>query len=152
MFPIEKIFCPTDFSEPSYEALKVAEELASQFSSELTLIHVVSPIPSVPDPAASTGSHLMEILKEIEASAEKNLNKVIQEKISGEIQTRIMVVQGNPADEVARLAAIGNADLIVMATHGMTGWKKLVFGSVAEKVIRVASCPVLTIPAPHEEG
>ena len=152
MLPIKKIFCPTDFSKPSYEALKTANELALHFSAELTLIHVVSPIPTVPGSPAPTGFNFLSYQQEIEASAKKLLEQVTQEKISREIKSRIMVIQGNPADEIVRMAAVGNADMIVIATHGLTGWRKFIFGSIAEKVIRLAPCPVLSIQvSPDEE-
>jgi len=152
MLPIKKIFCPTDFSKPSYEALKTANELALHFSAELTLIHVVSPIPTVPASPAPKGFNFLSYQQEIEASAKKLLEQVTQEKISREIKSRIMVIQGNPADEIVRMAAVGNADMIVIATHGLTGWRKFIFGSIAEKVIRLAPCPVLSIQvSPDEE-
>ncbi len=151
MIPVKKIFCPTDFSEPSYEALKTANELALHFSAELTLIHVVSPIPAVPASPAPTGFNLLSYQQEMEASAKELLEQVIQKKISREIKSRIMVIQGNPADEIVRMAAVGNADMIVIATHGLTGWRKFIFGSVAEKVIRLATCPVLSIQVSLDE-
>lgn len=65
---------------------------------------------------------------------------------------RTIVGHGDVADEIVRIAETEKADLIVTATHGTTGWRRFVFGSVAEKVVRLAKCPVLTIRNPQEEG
>jgi nucleotide-binding universal stress UspA family protein len=59
---------------------------------------------------------------------------------------------GNPAEEITRVGAGEQVDLVVIATHGLTGWRHLVFGSIAEKVVRLSVCPVLTIPIPQERG
>ncbi len=66
------------------------------------------------------------------------------------MRTRDLVTTGEPAPEILRIAAEEHVDLIVIASHGLTGWRRLVFGSVAEKVVRQAPCPVLTIAAPPE--
>ena len=145
MLPLKKIFCPTDFSEPSYEALDRAKEFALHFGGELLLVHVVTPIPVIPVPDAPTSFNVPSYEKEMEASALVNLKQIVQEKISEKINVRMIVAQGDPALEIARIASEENSDLIVIATHGLTGWKKLIFGSVTEKVIRIARCPVLSI-------
>ena len=146
MLPFKKILCPTDFSEASYEALKAANELALHFSAELYLIHIVSPIvPASPDFAPSVLP-----LAEMEASAEKSLQEVAQQRVSKGLNVRQIIVLGEAADEIIRVSEQEKVDLIVIATHGQTGWRHFVFGSVAEKVVRLAPCPVLTIRAPHE--
>jgi nucleotide-binding universal stress UspA family protein len=148
MLPFKKILYPTDFSEPSYEALKAANELALHFFAELWLVYVVSPdVQTSPDLA---GSGL--VLQEIETLAENSLQEVVKQKVSKELHTRQIVVLGEAANEIIRISQETKADIIVIATHGQTGWRRFVFGSVAEKVVRLALCPVLTIQAPHEEG
>jgi nucleotide-binding universal stress UspA family protein len=147
MLPFEKILYPTDFSEASYEALKAANELAAHFSAELFIVHVVSPdVQTSPDLA---GSGLA--LQEIEALAEKSLQEVVKQRVSKELHVRQIVALGEAADEIIRISEERKADLIVIASHGQTGWRRFVFGSVAEKVVRLAPCPVLTIRAPHEQ-
>ncbi len=145
MIPIKKICCPTDFSEPSYEALKTACEFAAHFFSELILVHVVTPIPVIPIHDDPTSFNLPLYEEEMETNAEKVLIQIQQEKIPENIQSRIVVIQGDPANQIVCLAEAENMDLIVIATHGSAGWKKLIFGSVTEKVIRNAACPVLSI-------
>jgi universal stress protein A len=75
----------------------------------------------------------------------------VTQKVSPEVRTLATVVTGDPAPEIVRLAEQEVVDLIVIATHGQSGWRHFVFGSVAEKVVRLAPCPVLTIRAPREE-
>jgi nucleotide-binding universal stress UspA family protein len=151
MIPIKKICCPTDFSEPSYEALRTACEFASHFVSELILVHVVTPIPVIPIHDDPTSFNLPLYEKEMETNAEKALKQIQQEKIPENIQSKIVVMQGDPANQIVSLAEADNLDLIVIATHGFAGWKKLMFGSVTEKVIRTAACPVLSIRAAYPE-
>jgi nucleotide-binding universal stress UspA family protein len=152
MLPLKKIVCPTDFSEPSYKALDASCELAQQFSSELILVHVVSPIPIMPSSEASPSFNIALYLQEMEASAKKSLDEVVKKRIGSDIRVGQLVVQGEPADEIVGVATERQADIIVIATHGRTGWRRFVFGSVAEKVVRLAACPVLTIHTPPEEA
>ena len=148
MLPFKEILYPTDFSEPSYEALKAANELALHFSAELCLVHVVSPdVQTSPDLA---GMDL--VLQEIIDLAANSLQEVVKQRVPKELHTRQIVVQGEAADEIIRISEETKADLIVIATHGQTGWRHMVFGSVAEKVVRLAPCAVLTIRAPHKES
>ena len=148
MLPVKKIFCPTDFSEPSYEALKVADEMALHFSAELVLVHVVTPISVDPIYVDPTSFDLPLFEKEREASAKQAIAKLSKEKLSPDIKRKSIVVQGDAAYQIVELSAEENADLIIIATHGLTGWRKVIFGSVTEKVIRLAKCPVLSIRVP----
>ncbi|MGD2099295.1 MAG: universal stress protein [Desulfobacterales bacterium] len=150
MLPIHKIVCPTDFSDPSYEGLKVAKEFAEHFSAELILVHVIFPGPIVPG-VAEPGFHIPAALKTMQETAEKTLKDLTRQKIMENIQVKMEVISGKPAYEIVNLADKENADLIVIATHGESGWQKFLFGSVTEKVIRMASCPVLTIQQPRDE-
>ncbi len=158
MLKIDKIVCPTDFSEPSYKALKIADELAANFAAELIVVHVMAPAqyfpaassvsPIAPVPGDTFAADLQSRIKE---NALKSLEMVLKERVSGDISSRSLFLQGNPADEIVECAKESNASLIVMGTHGFTGWKHLLLGSVTEKVVRSASCPVLTIPAFEKE-
>ena len=152
MLPIKRILWPTDFSEPSYRALKTAEELAQNFSAELVLLHVVPPIPVIPTGGSLEGIFSASYPLEMESQAREALRKVVEQDISGKTKTEALVVHGNVSGEIVNVAKKENADVIVMATHGSTGWQRFVFGSVAEKVIRMAHCPVLSIQFPPEEA
>ena len=149
MLPFKKILYPTDFSEPSYEALKAASELALHFSSELCIVHVVSP--ATAPPADPSGSSFL-VLQEMEKAAKEALNEIVKKRMPKELSVRPIVVVGGAAEEIIQMSKKERVDLIVIATHGQTGWRHLVFGSVAEKVVRLAPCPVLTIRAPHVNG
>jgi nucleotide-binding universal stress UspA family protein len=152
MLPIKNILCPTDFSEPSYEALHAADEIARHFSAELTLVHVVTPIPVIPIHDDPTSFNLPLYEKEMEASARKTLEQVSKEKLSPGVRVDAIVIQGDPATQIVRLAKDNQNDIIVIATHGLTGWRKFMFGSVTEKVIRLATQPVLSIRIAPESG
>jgi len=152
MLPIKKIFCPTDFSKPSYEALKVADEMALHFSAELILIHVVTPIAVNPVHVDPTGFNLPQYEKEREASSKIAIQQVSKEKISEGVNCQTIVVLGDPAYKIVALSSDENADIIIIATHGLTGWRKFIFGSVTEKVIRLANCPVLSIRVSPENS
>jgi len=144
MLPIKKILCPTDFSEPSYEAIKTAGELAFHFGSELCLLHVVSPIPVIPM-GGGTVFNVPLYEQELEAFSKRSLEEIINQMEWRGMKVRLIVLRGNPADEIVRIAEEEMVELIVIATRGRTGFDRIIFGSVAEKVVRSAPCPVLTI-------
>jgi len=155
MLPFKKILCPTDFSEPAFVALKRAEELARHFAAELIVAHVIPPVPgphSFPDPQASFNFDVPLYQQELAIHADKMVKELVSHQVASEVRTRNLVTTGEAAPEILRIAQQEHADLIVIASHGLTGWRRLVFGSVAEKVVRQATCPVLTIMAPPEAG
>ena len=155
MLPFKKILCPTDFSEPALTALKGAEEMARHFGAELIVAHVVPPVPGphqFPDPEANFNFDLPLYQQELANHAEKLLKDLVSHQVSPEVRTRDRVTTGEAGSEIIRIAQQEHVDLIVIASHGLTGWQRLVFGSVAEKVVRQATCPVLTIVAPPEAG
>jgi nucleotide-binding universal stress UspA family protein len=149
VLPFHTILCPLDFSEPSQKALQAAVEIAGQFRAELVLVHVIPPAaPGIPvDPTYAFGG-TEEYEKAVRTKVEEQLSLVAQRLPEG-LKSRNVIASGNAADEIVRIANEQSADLIVVATHGLTGWRHLVFGSVAEKVIRHADRPVLVIPV-HE--
>jgi nucleotide-binding universal stress UspA family protein len=154
MLPFRRILCPTDFSEPALVALKRAEELARHFSAELIVAHAIPEVPgphAYSDPPVATTFDVSLYQQELGIYAENLLKDLVSQQISPEVRTRDMVTSGRPASEILQIAAKEHVDLIVIASHGETGWRKLVFGSVAEKVVRHAPCPVLTITAPGEQ-
>ena len=80
--------------------------------------------------------------------AANSLDEIRKEKMPADVSFRTSVVQGRSADEIVKLAEREKADLIVISSHGESGWHRFMFGSVAEKVVRQAECPVLTVQAP----
>lgn len=153
ILPLKKILWPTDFSEPADRALEVATRLCSIFSAELIVIHVVSPITvAPPGPGVGMGEfRYPRLMEDMQAMAENSLQEWRENRIPKEIHSQYRVLIGNPGDQIVHTAREESADIIVIATHGLTGWRRFIFGSVAEKVVRLAHCPVLTIPATPEE-
>jgi nucleotide-binding universal stress UspA family protein len=138
------ILSPIDFSDSSLQALEVAQDLAKRYGSELLLIYVVPAIPRLPDDVSifSEGSYEQELNKNAKTRLDQLLDKVKQ----AGVRARSMVGLANDAAmEIIRVAEHEKADLIVMATHGMTGWRRIAFGSVTEKVVRTAECSVLVL-------
>ena len=156
MLPLKKILCPTDFSEPSYAALDHAIELAAHFDAELCLLHIVPFLnaPFTPDtsftPALAPdfmGMSAMPSDAERLDEATRLLLDVAAERVPPGIKARCEVKMGYADKEIACAATDGNFDLLVIATHGLSGWRHLVFGSVAEAIVRQSRCPVLTVHA-----
>lgn len=145
MLPFKRILCPTDFSEPACKAIKAGAELAGTFSAELILMHAVGAIPALDTPTGMVGFDVSAYQKELTDSAEKSLQERLKKHVPESVTARAMVVHGEAAHEVLRVAGEEDVDLIVLSTHGEAGWRHRIFGSVTEKVLRHAACPVLTI-------
>jgi nucleotide-binding universal stress UspA family protein len=150
MKPFEKILTAIDFSESSDFAFEYALTLARQFQAELTVMHVIN------EPVDLRGFYVPHISfeqleKEIEEGAEKMMEKFCQTKMGDFSRYTTAVVAGIPYEEILRKAEETGASLIVLGTHGRTGIDHLIFGSTAERVVRSAACPVLTIRLPVTE-
>jgi universal stress protein A len=136
------ILAPTDFSEHSRQAVQCARELAQKFEATLVLLHVIE-LPSYPIeglPPSQIGRTLME---DLEQQAANDLAQVLANEAEVKVVRRVVV--GVPYRTIVEIAEAEKVDLIVMATHGRTGFSHLFMGSVAEKVVRAAPCPVLTV-------
>ncbi|MFC1851533.1 universal stress protein [candidate division CSSED10-310 bacterium] len=138
--------CPIDFSDPSFRAMETARELALQFSAEVYFVTVVPLVPNFPSLAPPCRSFEAYDSARL-SSAKQSLKNIIDKKIPEHVIHHSVCLQGDPAEAIVKLAEKKNADLIVIATHGYSGWRHVVFGSVAEKVIRLSTCPVLVIRA-----
>jgi universal stress protein A len=150
MLPVKLILCPTDFSEPSEEGLTVARELASHFGCDLLLAHVLPVVPALPtDP--NFVFNVPEYERALHADAAAKLAEMAQASAAKGVKTRTTVGHGDAGIEIVRIAQEESADLIVIATHGLTGWRHVMFGSVAEKVVRLAHCSVLSVRARREK-
>ncbi len=150
MFPFKKILCPTDFSEPSLCGIKMAKELCAGHDTEIILLNVHKPIPHLPTPrlkAAETTFDVSSYEEAIMEEAREQLRELRDRIIGDEIKTEVHVHMGAPDHEILAVAKEFEVDAICIATHGHTGIKKIVFGSVAQRVVRRAHCPVLTIRA-----
>ena len=135
----KKILCPVDFDDNSVEALAMAMDLARQHEAMLFLLHAAPPV----DPLVVSAPIAFARKKE---EAHKNLNQMA-EKYLKDTKHETMLRVGHPASEILAAVNETGADLVVMATHGRTGVSHLVLGSVAERVVREAPCPVLIVRA-----
>jgi nucleotide-binding universal stress UspA family protein len=150
-----KILAATDFSEDSTLALGYAEELARRFGAEMLLLHVdqaLPPVMSSPEigPVMDIGA-MTRIAEEQRMSAHHELDKIVNRLRDSGLKARSLLKVGSPFLEIIHTAKGENADLIVMGTHGRTGIVHVLMGSVAERVVQKAHCPVLTIRHPDRK-
>ena len=147
MKTFEKILIAVDFSENSAYAFDYALTLAQQFGSHLSIMHVIN------EPVDLRGFYVPHISfeqleKEIEAGATTMMEKFCHERLGNFSAYETSIVSGIPYEEILRKAKEIDASLIVLGTHGRTGIDHIIFGSTAERVVRTAACPVLTIRLP----
>jgi nucleotide-binding universal stress UspA family protein len=146
MINLERILLPTDFSDCSARARSYACELAKRFQAEIHLLHVVAPV-VVP---AYVG-YMPEELAQPEEGAKRELEEWDDPALADATKVVRAVASGTPFVEIVRYAREHELDLIVMGTHGRSGLTHALMGSVAEKVVRKAPCPVLTVrPEGHQ--
>lgn len=144
---IKKILVPIDFSDYSKSSLKYAVNFIKIFKAELFIIYVVEPVIYPPD--FSMGQIAIPTVDlEMDKRAVEELNKLAKKEIPEDIKVHTVVKTGKPFLEIIETAAEENIDLIIIASHGHTGVEHLLFGSTAEKVVRKAPCPVLTLRDP----
>ena len=145
MLPCKKILSAIDFSEASYEALNVANELASCLSAELLLVHVRHPDCLPPDLMATHDFDMQGFeLQQINDAREK-LEKVAETRVDRDINKTLIVKEGEAGHEILEAAENESVDLIVIASHGMSGLHHYLHGSVAQRVIRHTPCAVLVV-------
>lgn len=151
MVEIREILCPTDFSEPSRHALEHAVIIASWYDARITGLHVfpVSLFPQPPLLAAGVVEAAAPIVPNYDAQAEA-LHAWLEPARRAGIRTDAVVDLGNTASKVLEHAHARQTNLIVMGTHGVGGFERLMLGSVTEKVLRKATCPVITVPPAAE--
>ncbi|MBI4380153.1 MAG: universal stress protein [candidate division NC10 bacterium] len=143
---MKRILFPTDFSENSEYAFLYALAFARDFGSELYLLHVVYFPPQMPE------FDIGRVLDGLVKRAERNLKKLMQKTAETQVSFHPEVRVGAEYQEITKLAEKEKIDLIVMGTHGRTGLAHAFLGSVAERVVRYAPCPVLTVKPPQGKG
>lgn len=152
MIEIKRILLPTDFSDCSREALKYAVGMAREFCAELTVLHVIN------EQIFTEGLTLPRVIseEELESEVRREAGRQMDNFLAsveglGELQHSTLIIRGKPFAEIVKYAKEKAVDLIVIGTHGRTGIEHVIFGSQAEKVVRRAPCPVLTVkPAQRE--
>ncbi|MDP3260025.1 MAG: universal stress protein [Thermodesulfovibrionales bacterium] len=147
---VKKILFPTDFSEGSDNALPYAADMAKHYGAKLYLLHVIQDI------AEAMGWYvphvsLDELYRDIEGNAAKEIDRYGIEEFRGLKDIERIVVKGTPYKEILKFAGEKKADIIVIGTHGRKGLDRVIFGSTAEKVVRDAPCPVLSVRVPVHE-
>lgn len=146
---ISRILVPIDFSEDSLHALSYAEDLAAAFGAELLVLHVIEPIYyATPADMYVTSPNISMLIDEQRTVAEQELRRLAADLEARGRTHRTLLKTGTPAQVIVDAATAAGADLIVMATHGRSGLAHILLGSVAEKIVRHAACPVLTIRRP----
>lgn len=150
MAPFKQILVPVDFTKYSDEALHVAADIARRYQASLTLIHVLDPLEyAVSEYESEPNERRRWALSEIEKALDGAKRLAHSAGVVG-VTTR--AIEGATSDGIVDFANRTDCDLIVMGTHGRTGIKRAVLGSVAEAVVRRADCPVLTVKAGKDAG
>jgi glycine betaine transporter len=160
---LKKVLVPIDYSEHSSRALRWGASLAEKYGAQLLLLHVVPKAVEVSAPqfgwqevpayyqeemVPGRGPFQSErILTDLVDKARTELHDLARKELQGTVPVEIRVAVGKPAAEIRRVAQEWPADLIVMGTHGRTGFSHALLGSVAEKLVRSARCPVFTVRA-----
>jgi len=148
MIDIRRVLCAIDFSDTSRHALEHAVAIAKWYGAHVTALHVIHPAYVLEPPVlfdeladAPTAAGARRARQELLSSWLAPANRL-------GVKTSTLVDEGNPARQILGHAASTSADLLVLGTHGHEGFERLILGSVAEKVLRKAACPVLTVPPP----
>ena len=146
-FHPKKILVPMDFSESSIAALATASEVAKQFQAEIYLLHVIPMLPIVTGMEFPTAFYTrQEFLAEAEKGATRRFTDFVANLAGQDVQASFRVeVADDVVGSVLGTIEREHVGLLVLSTHGMSGWRPVVFGSIAEKVIKLAECPVLLL-------
>jgi universal stress protein A len=146
---LKKVLVPVDFSPLSQKAFRYALRLSQQFKTELTLLHVLEPL--VP-PSFEGFSIGLPDSSEEPSEAKKSLKALVDSaRGTGVSKVRSTCCRGLASHEIVEAAKEFDVDLIVIGTHGYTGWKHFCIGSTAERVVRAAPCPVLVVREKEHE-
>jgi universal stress protein A len=153
MIAIRQVLVATDFSADSATALEYGRALARTFGAALHVLHVVEDVSLQLMMAGGTvigGATIVDLQRELEAAAAAQLHGLVREDDVRELSAREVLRTGSAAARaIADYAAEAAIDLVVIGTHGRSGMAHLLMGSVAEKVVRTAPCPVLTVRQPQ---
>jgi universal stress protein A len=151
MIDLHRILIPTDFSKHSHNALAYAVAFAEKFGAELHLLHVVQDLAMFLPDGVTAGPPLLPPVDQLTAAVRVALDRAIEENHLQHLPVQTHVREGTPFYEIIRFAKEKDIDLIVMGTHGRSGLVHVLLGSVTEKVVRKAPCPVLTVRHPEHE-
>ena len=141
---VNNILVPIDFSNYSEKALAYASEIAQSYNAQLQLLHIIE---ETMHPAFSvTGkSSIFDLVPGIKDDSKKRTEKMLNKFVSDKVKSKVFIQGGRAANDIIKFAKENSTDLIVIATHGLTGLEHMLLGSVTEKVVRMAHCPVFTV-------
>ena len=141
-----KILYATDYSKASTRALDEAIALAKQNAAELLVLHVIDPVPPYVAGDDIGGAELyMKLEETTKQDAETSMNKLMEKLRKLKVNAKSLLLRGTAPEQIVKTAKSRRANLIVIGTHGRTGLSKLLMGSVANKVVSTAHCPVLSV-------
>jgi len=142
---IRKILYATDYSKASERALEEAINLAKQNEAELLVVHVIEPIPYGGGEEFAGAELYMKLEDATKREAQTSMAKLIRRLQRSKVKAKSLLLRGSTHAQIVRAAKSKKVDMIVIGTHGRTGWSKLFMGSVAAKVVSAATCPVVTV-------
>ena len=149
---VRSILLPTDFSGCANYALPYAATIARATGASIVCLHVIEPVvPAVGYTGLTEPLPLADISDQLEESAEKKLPRLAESDEVADLNIEEVIVHGDAAAEIVRVANEREVDLIVISSHGRAGLGRILFGSTAEAVVRHASCPVLVVKPPHQK-
>ena len=151
-----KILVPVDFSPCSEEAFRIALSLAKSYQAEVLLLHVVDTksLDALNRLGLAPASEVKKQKKQLHHYTRLNARQLLAWDEAKGVTIKRVLAAGSPFEEIARTARVEGVDLVVMGSYGgaVGGVDKIFFGSTAEKVVRTAGCPVLTVPLPLKRG
>ena len=143
---VNNILVPVDFSNHSQKALSYASEIAQSYNAQLQVLHIIEET-MYPAFSVTGKSSIFDLVPGIKDDSRKRIEKMIKEFVSDKVKSKVFVQGGRAANDIIKFAKENSTDLIVIATHGLTGLEHMLLGSVTEKVVRMAHCPVFTVKA-----
>ena len=142
---IRRVLYASDFSKASARAFQTAVTMAKASQARLVIVHVIVPfVPLVPEQYMDSRT-VDQLAAQARQWSERQLVKLAARAKATGSRTKVLLREGDPADQIVRAARSERADLIVVGTHGRRGFSKLFLGSVAERVVGTAPCPVVTV-------
>lgn len=148
---LKRVCVATDFSKPAQRAFQYGLVFAKQFGAELHLLHVIEDIiPTIPEPGLAM-LPTQEIMNSLRQASEEGMKKVVSAQDVSGVRIVQVVREGVPFRELGDYAKKESIDLVIVGTHGRSGLSHLLLGSVAERIVRSAPCPVLTVHSDEHE-
>jgi len=150
MIKLDKILIPTDFSDFSQQALQYGLSFCREYKAKMVLLHVIED-PFYPSTGGSFGFDMADFFARMQEESDRKMQELIPAAQQEGLSVERMITRGTPFLEIIRVAKEEDVDMIVVATHGRTGLAHVLMGSVTEKVVRKAPCPVLVVRKSQHE-